>query len=78
MCTQLYFDYAATTPVKKEVLEEMLPFFNINFGNPSSIYNIGRQGRNALDIARDRVAKINYIDDYINDFFVCQVLYSIV
>ncbi|MDI9476628.1 MAG: cysteine desulfurase NifS [Natronincolaceae bacterium] len=57
MCTQLYFDYAATTPVKKEVLEEMLPFFNINFGNPSSIYNIGRQGRNALDIARDRVAK---------------------
>lgn len=57
MCTQFYFDYAATTPIKKEVLEEMLPFFNTGFGNPSSIYNIGRQSKNALDIARDRVAK---------------------
>lgn len=57
MCTQFYFDYAATTPVKKEVLEEMLPFFNANFGNPSSIYNIGRRGKNAVDIARDRIAK---------------------
>ncbi|HZX21756.1 MAG TPA: cysteine desulfurase NifS [Clostridia bacterium] len=57
MCTQFYFDYAATTPVKKEVLEEMIPFFNTNFGNPSSVYSIGRRGRNALDIARDRVAK---------------------
>ena len=57
MCTQFYFDYAATTPVKKEVLEEMLPFFNTNFGNPSSIYKIGRRGKNAVDIARDRIAK---------------------
>ena len=57
MCTQFYFDYAATTPVEKEVLEEMLPFFNINFGNPSSIYSIGRQSRAALDIARDKIAK---------------------
>ncbi|MCK9268151.1 MAG: cysteine desulfurase NifS [Alkaliphilus sp.] len=57
MCTQFYFDYAATTPVKKEVLEEMLPFFNADFGNPSSIYNIGRRGKNAVDIARDRIAK---------------------
>ncbi len=57
MCTQFYFDYAATTPVKEEVLEEMLPFFNINFGNPSSIYSIGRQSRAALDIARDKIAK---------------------
>ena len=57
MCTQFYFDYAATTPVKKEVLEEMLPFFNTDFGNPSSIYNKGRRGKNALDIARDRIAK---------------------
>lgn len=57
MCTQFYFDYAATTPVKKEVLEEMLPFFNADFGNPSSIYKIGRRGKNAVDIARDRIAK---------------------
>ena len=57
MCTQFYFDYAATTPVKKEVLEEMLPFFNTNFGNPSSIYKIGRRGKTTVDIARDRTAK---------------------
>lgn len=57
MDKQFYFDYAATTPVKEEVLEEMLPFFNVNFGNPSSIYCIGRQGKGALDIARDKVAK---------------------
>ena len=45
MCTQFYFDYAATTPVKEKVLKEMLPYFNTNFGNPSSIYKIGRQSR---------------------------------
>ena len=33
-----YFDHAATTPVKEEVLKEMLPYFNIEFGNPSSMY----------------------------------------
>ncbi len=57
MCTQFYFDYAATTPIKKEVLEEMLPFFSTNFGNPSSVYKIGRRSKNALDTARDRIAK---------------------
>lgn len=34
-----YFDHAATTPVKEEVLKEMLPFFEIEYGNPSSIYS---------------------------------------
>lgn len=33
-----YFDHAATTPVKEEVLKEMLPYFSIDFGNPSSMY----------------------------------------
>ncbi|QUH20612.1 cysteine desulfurase NifS [Alkaliphilus sp. B6464] len=57
MNKRVYFDYAATTPMKKEVLEEMLPFFNIEFGNPSSIHSFGRQGKSVLDTARDKVAK---------------------
>ncbi len=52
-----YFDHAATTAVKEEVLKEMLPFFNIEYGNASSLYSIGRQSRKALDQARHRVAK---------------------
>ena len=51
-----YFDHAATTAVKEEVLKEMLPFFNLEFGNPSSIYSIGRKTRKAVEEARDKVA----------------------
>ncbi|SHH29865.1 cysteine desulfurase [Caloranaerobacter azorensis DSM 13643] len=54
----VYMDYAATTPVKKEVLEEMMPYFTEKYGNPSSIYRIGRESRAAIDEARERVAKI--------------------
>ncbi|MBU5677959.1 cysteine desulfurase NifS [Alkaliphilus sp. MSJ-5] len=57
MNKRVYFDYSATTPMKKEVLEEMLPFFNIEFGNPSSIHSFGRQGKSVLDTARDKIAK---------------------
>lgn len=53
---KVYLDYAATTPVKKEVLEEMLPYFNEHFGNPSSIHSYGRESKKAIDLARDRVA----------------------
>ncbi len=53
----IYFDHAATTPVKKEVLDEMLPYFSENYGNPSSIYSIGRRNKKAIDVARTRVAK---------------------
>ncbi len=53
----LYFDHAATTPVKQEVLNEMLPYFSNNFGNASSIYSIGRRSKKALDTARTRTAK---------------------
>ncbi|AKL95233.1 cysteine desulfurase NifS [Clostridium aceticum] len=54
---KVYLDYAATTPVKKEVLEEMLPYFNQHFGNPSSIHSFGRESKKAVDSARDKVAK---------------------
>ncbi|WP_427339129.1 cysteine desulfurase NifS [Caloranaerobacter sp. DY30410] len=58
MMKYVYMDYAATTPVKKEVLEEMIPYFTEKYGNPSSIYRIGRESRAAIDEARERVAKI--------------------
>ncbi len=51
-----YFDHAATTPVDNEVLKEMMPFFSQNFGNPSSIYSIGKSNKHEVQIARNRVA----------------------
>ncbi|NLZ48103.1 MAG: cysteine desulfurase NifS [Clostridiales bacterium] len=53
----IYMDYAATTYTKKEVLEEMLPYFIENYGNPSSIYSLSRTTKRAIDVSRDRVAK---------------------
>ena len=54
---KVYLDYAATTPVNDDVLKEMLPYFSESFGNPSSIHSFGREGKKALNLARDRVAK---------------------
>ncbi len=53
----IYFDHAATTPVKPEVLEEMMPYFTRKFGNASSIYSIGRESKKAVEEAREKVAK---------------------
>jgi cysteine desulfurase len=53
----VYLDHAATTPVRPEVLEAMLPFFGPRFGNPSSVHKWGREARTALDEARERVAR---------------------
>ena len=53
----IYLDHAATTPVRAEVLEAMLPFFGPRFGNPSSVHRWGRDARTALDEARERVAR---------------------
>lgn len=52
-----YFDNAATTRTDDEVLKEMLPYFSENYGNPSSIYKLGRTNRRAVEIAREQVAK---------------------
>jgi len=52
----IYLDHAATTPLDDEVREAMLPYFTGEFGNPSSVYLLGRRGRAALDSARDSVA----------------------
>lgn len=53
----IYLDHAATTPVRAEVLEAMLPFYGPRFGNPSSVHRWGREARTALDEARERVAR---------------------
>ncbi|MEA2528916.1 MAG: cysteine desulfurase [Thermomicrobiales bacterium] len=54
----IYLDHAATTPVAPAVLDAMLPYFGERFGNPSSIYQLGQDGRVALDRARAAVARI--------------------
>lgn len=54
---RIYLDYNATTPVKPEVMEEIMPFFSRDFGNPSSLHMQGQKARIALDTARERVAR---------------------
>jgi cysteine desulfurase len=53
----IYLDHAATTPVRKEVVDVMLPYFTEKYGNPSSIYSIGRASKKAIEEAREKVAK---------------------
>ena len=52
----IYLDHAATTPLRREVLEAMLPYLTEAFGNPSSAHCFGRAARAALDEAHERVA----------------------
>ncbi|AUM96377.1 TPA: cysteine desulfurase NifS [Clostridium botulinum] len=58
MNKQVYMDYSATTYTKPEVLEEMLPFFTEDFGNPSSLYSFSDKTKKAVNLARERVAKV--------------------
>jgi len=53
-----YFDNAATTRTDDEVLKEMLPFFSEEYGNPSSVYKLGRTAKKAVEEAREKVAKV--------------------
>lgn len=57
METKIYFDNAATTAVRKEVYEEILPYFMQNYGNASSVYTIARISKQALKKAREQVAR---------------------
>jgi cysteine desulfurase len=56
MSRRVYLDHNASTPVHPEVLAEMTPYFGEVFGNPSSVHGFGRAAREAVDVARDRVA----------------------
>jgi cysteine desulfurase len=53
----VYMDHAATTFTKPEVAESMLPFLKERFGNPSSMYSIGREGKEAVEKAHEQLAK---------------------
>lgn len=55
---KVYLDYSATTPVKQEVLNEMIPYFTEKFGNPSSLYEIGAEAKEAITKARQQVAQL--------------------
>ena len=54
---RVYLDNAATTYVATEVLNEMMPCYNIFYGNPNSIHTFGREAQGLVDRARDRIAK---------------------
>ena len=54
----IYFDHAATTPVREEVIEKMNPYFRKYFGNPSSVYDISNKTKEAIEDSRERIANI--------------------
>ena len=54
----IYLDHAATTKIDDAVLKEMMPYLTNKFGNPSSLYSIGRENKQAIDIARQQVANV--------------------
>ena len=58
MRKRIYVDYAATTPIKKQVLDEMYPFLTADFANPSGAYSLAAESRMAIDSAREKVADV--------------------
>jgi cysteine desulfurase len=58
MTRRIYLDHNASTPVHPDVLAEMLPYFSEMFGNASSVHAFGRAARDAIDTARERVARL--------------------
>jgi len=54
----VYMDHAAATPVRKEVIEAMLPYFDEHFGNPSTVYDMGSKIKHVIEEERAKVAKL--------------------
>jgi len=55
---RVYMDHSSTTPVRREVVEAMLPYFTEKFGNASSVHTFGQDARNAMEEARETVASL--------------------
>lgn len=53
-----YFDHAATTPVREEVIKEMIPYYGIEYGNASAMYSLGRNAKKAINKSRNQVANV--------------------
>lgn len=53
-----YFDHAATTPVREEVIKEMIPYFGIQYGNASTMYSLGRNAKKAMNISRKKIEHV--------------------
>lgn len=58
MSDTIYLDHCATTPVRPDALEAMLPYFSQHYGNPSSLHRLGRETGKALRIARGQIADV--------------------
>ncbi len=58
MKTKIYLDNAATTRTAKEVVDAMIPYFTENYGNPSSIYELGQRSKEAITTAREQIAEV--------------------
>lgn len=58
MKTKIYLDNAATTRTAEEVVEAMIPYFTENYGNPSSIYELGQRSKEAITTAREQIARV--------------------
>ncbi|MFH1453357.1 MAG: cysteine desulfurase NifS [Armatimonadota bacterium] len=58
MKKNIYLDHASTTPVHPEVVKAMLPYFGEKYGNPSTLYALGREARTAIEEAREQIANI--------------------
>ncbi|MBO5398108.1 MAG: cysteine desulfurase NifS [Clostridia bacterium] len=54
---RIYLDNAATTKLDERVFKEMMPYFMEEYGNPSSVYSLGKNARQAIEVAREKVAK---------------------
>ena len=53
-----YFDHAATTPVREEVIKEMIPYLGVEYGNASVMYSLGRNAKKAINKARNQIATV--------------------
>lgn len=62
-----YFDHSATTPIDKSVLQEMVPYLKDSFGNPSSSYDLGKKNKEAINLARMKIATL--INSKVNEIY---------
>ncbi len=68
---KVYLDYSATTPVKEEVVREIIPYYTERYGNPSSIYGPGLEAKEGLTKAREQVASLINANPYEIFFTSC-------